>query len=595
MNTLTEKLLEHGIRLRNYTAGSYKITCPRCSHGRRNKTEPCLSTTVDASGDGAVWHCHHCSWTGGVNVREREDQAYRPPRRPTPVKPSRALDSVTPEILAWFADRGISETVVRRNRIGAAKTWLPGVGAEIDCIAFPYYLDGELVNVKFRALASKAFSQVKGAEKILYGLDDIADTKMAIIVEGECDKLALEEAGLLNVISVPDGAPKSVKEGEPDPADRKFEFLAKCAEQLERLERIVLAVDADGPGQALEEELARRLGRERCWRVRWPDSADAPCKDANEVLRIHGSQVVAECIANAEPYPIAGLHSILDFGYETLALYHDGRKRGHSTGWPSVDELMTIRPGETTVVTGIPNSGKSEFIDALTVNLALQYGWRFAVCSFENPPAEHIAKLAEKYLGLPFWDGPTPRMSETELSQAMDWVADDFVLIRADDEAPTIDWILERAKAAVLRYGIRGLVIDPYNEIEHRWPANQTETEYVSELLGKVKRFAQAYGVHAWFVAHPAKLHRDNGGALPVPTLYDISGSANWANKADIGLVVHRDPNRDPTRTDIFLRKVRFKQVGKIGTTSLRYDPATGRYSEIPTAGPARKPKAYDD
>jgi twinkle protein len=595
MTTLAEMLLEHGIRLRNYAAGSYKTTCPRCSHGRRNKTEPCLSTTVDASGDGAVWHCHHCGWTGGVNMREREDQAYRPPRRPTQVKPSREPESVTPAILAWFAERGISEAVVRRNKIGAARAWLPGIGAEVDAIAFPYHRSGELVNVKFRGIESKAFAQVKGAEKILYGLDDIADSKTAIIVEGEIDKLALEEAGIRNAVSVPDGAPKAVKSGAPDPADAKFEYLTNCAAYLEPLERIVLAVDADGPGQALEEELARRLGRERCWRVRWPDSGDAPCKDANEVLRIHGPQVVAECIANAEPYPIAGLHSISDFGYETLALYRDGHKRGHSTGWSSLDELMTIRPGELTVVTGIPNSGKSEIIDALMVNLAQRYGWRFGVCSFENPPAEHIAKLAEKYLGLPFWDGPTSRMSETELRQAMEWVADHFVLIRADDEAPTIDWILTAARGAVLRHGIRGLVIDPYNEIEHRRSASQTETEYVSQLLGKVKRFAQAYGVHVWFVAHPAKLHRENDGALPVPTLYDISGSANWANKADIGLVVHRDPNRDPTRTDIFVRKVRFKQVGKIGTTSLRYDRATGRYFEVPTAGSVGKPKAYAD
>src|SRR5262249_17738454 len=90
------------------------------------------------------------------------------------------------------------------------------------------------------------------------------------------DKLALEEAGIRNVVSVPAGAPKALKSGAPDPADAKFEYLANCAAYLEPLERIVLAVDADGPGQALEEELARRLGRERCWRVRWPDSGDAP-------------------------------------------------------------------------------------------------------------------------------------------------------------------------------------------------------------------------------------------------------------------------------------------------------------------------------
>src|SRR5208282_5200126 len=118
----------------------------------------------------------------------------------------------------------------------------------------------------------------------------------------------------------------------------------------------------------------------------------------------------------------------------------------------------------------------------------------------ENPPSEHIAKLAEKHAGQPFWDGPTMRMSEGELSKAIDWVADHFYLIRADKEAPTIDWILENAKAAVLRHGIRGLAIDPYNELEHKRPSTMTETEYVSQLLGKVKRFAQTSGVHVWFV-----------------------------------------------------------------------------------------------
>jgi twinkle protein len=300
---------------------------------------------------------------------------------------------------------------------------------------------------------------------------------------------------------------------------------------------------------------------------------------------MHGPGVLQECIAAAQPYPIAGLHNALDFAKDTIALYRDGRARGHSTGLPSVDELMTIRAGELSVVTGIPNSGKSEFVDQLAANLAHRYGWRFALCSFENPPAEHIAKLAEKHLGLPFWDGPRQRMSELELRRAMEWVADHFHLIRFDDEAPTIDAILEKARAAVMRHGIRGLVIDPYNEIEHHRPATVMETEYVSKLLGKVKRFAGLHEVHVWFVAHPAKMQRE-GRSLPAPTLYDISGSANWANKADLGVVVHRDPTKDPTRTEIYLRKVRFKSVGKIGVTSLQYEPATGRYSELQSCAP---------
>jgi twinkle protein len=588
MAILAELLLEHGIRLRAYGEGNQKIPCPDCSHTRRKRNEPCLSVTIER--DRAIWLCHHCRWSGAVNQRADHRPRRRQPVRT--VKPTATPGDPTPALLQWFAQRRISETPVLRNRIWAARNYLPMLGAEVECIAFPYFRNGELVNIKFRALAQKAFALVKGAELIFYGLDDIADCKSAIIVEGELDKLALEEAGISNVVSVPAGAPPKVGADELDPEDGRFSYIAACAEYLDRLERIILAVDNDGPGVALAEELARRLGKERCWRVTWPDSGDVRCKDANEVLLMHGADAVRECIEGAEPYPIAGLHEVLDFADETLALYHDGRRRGLSTGWESLDEFMTIRPGELSVITGVPGSGKSEFIDALAVNLARDHGWRFAMCSFENPPAEHIAKLAEKYSGLPFWDGPTRRMSEVELERAMDWIADRFSLIRFDDEAPTIEAILEKARAAVMRHGIRGLVIDPYNEIEHRRPVNMTETEYISQLLGKVKRFAQHHGVHVWFVAHPAKLQRDSTGTRPIPTLYDISGSANWVNKADLGIVVHRDSGKDPTRTQIRVCKVRFKSAGKIGGTELTWDRVTGRYAEIPGACATR---AYRD
>jgi twinkle protein len=241
---------------------------------------------------------------------------------------------------------------------------------------------------------------------------------------------------------------------------------------------------------------------------------------------------------------------------------------------------MTIRPGELSIVTGYTHSGKSEFLDALMVNLSGLHGWRFAVCSFENLPRQHLPKLLEKYLGAPFADGPSRRMSKAEMMEAMTgWLEDHFVLIRANDEAPTIDFVLEKARVAVLRHGVRGLVIDPYNEVEHRRPPGMTETEYVSQILGKVRRFAENHAVHVWFVAHPAKPLRE-GGKLPVPSLYDISGSANWANKADIGLVVHRDLDNGNS-VELYLRKVRFKEVGQVGVVELQWDRVTGRYSEI--------------
>ncbi len=310
----------------------------------------------------------------------------------------------------------------------------------------------------------------------------------------------------------------------------------------------------------------------------WPDGNDATVKDANECLLVHGAEVLREVVANAQPYPIKSLYDAGTFESEAVTLFRDGPKRAFSSGFPSLDEFVKYRDGEMTVVTVAPGSGKSELLDAQAVNMARQYGWRFAVCSFENPPAEHIAKLAEKYLGQPFWDGPTPRMGETDLRIAIAWLKEHFYLIRADDEAPTIDWILETAKSAVLRHGIRGLIIDPYNEVEHRRPTAMSETEYVSQVLGKVRRFAQSHGVHVWFVAHPAKMRPDDSGKIRAPTLYDISGSAHWVNKADIGIVVHRNPNSFPPETEIYVRKVRFKSVGKIGKVTLGYDRATGRY-----------------
>lgn len=579
MVSLTEKLLHDGIRLSNYTPGNRKTTCPQCSHIRRNKKDPCLSVTVEADCEHAVWLCHHCGWKGSTH--EQQHPFARQRRRPSAKKPTTAPSAPTAAVLRWFAERGISEAVVRRNRIGFARHYIPKLDAQVDCIAFPYFRDGELINIKYRALAAKAFVQERDAEKIFYGLDDLADTDTAIICEGEPDKLAFEMAGLLNVISVPDGAPGRLRD-DPDKADAKFEYLANCEEALARFKRFILAVDADANGQVLEEELARRLGKENCWRVRWPDSQDVVCKDCNETLIIHGPEVVRECVAAAEPYPVTGLYGISDCADEATTLYEEGRKRGLSTGWPSLDAYMTIRPGDLSVLTGTPGSGKSEFIDALMVNVARLHGWRFAVCSFENQPDEHIAKLAEKHLGLPFWDGPTRRMSKAELLAAMDWLDQHFVFIRADDESPTVDWILERARIAVLRYGVRGLVIDPYNEIEHMRPPGVTETEYISALLSKLRRFAENHAVHVWIVAHPAKMQRENG-KLPPPSLYDISGSANWANKADIGVVVHRDMDNGNT-VEIYIRKVRFKSVGRIGVVELQWDRTTGRYSEQPAA-----------
>ena len=211
----------------------------------------------------------------------------------------------------------------------------------------------------------------------------------------------------------------------------------------------------------MEYELARRIGRAKCWRVRWPELAgDVQTKDANDVLVDAGAELLRETIEAAEPLPVRSLYDLDAYRDETTALYRGEIKRGVSTGWSMLDPLLKIRPGDLSVISGWPSSGKTTWIDALCINLARDHGWVFAVASFENPPEEHIANLAHSYVGAPFHEGPSMRMAEFELNDAITWLGRHFHLIRADDESPTLDWLLEAANAAVLRYGINGLVID---------------------------------------------------------------------------------------------------------------------------------------
>jgi len=253
-------------------------------------------------------------------------------------------------------------------------------------------------------------------------------------------------------------------------------------------------------------------------------------------------------------------------------------ERGVSTGWANVDKYYTVLPGEWTVVTGIPGHGKSEWLDALAMNIAKQHGWTFGVFSPENhPPVYHTTKLVEKYVGKPFHDGPTERVSAKELHGAMEFIDAHFTYMMP--EAPTLETLLEQASQLVVRKGIKGLIIDPWNEIEHQFSNRETETLYISTALTKIRRFCWTHGVHAWIVAHPAKLYKDKDATeYPVPTPYDIAGSAHWRNKADNAIAIYRRMQDGPQPVEVHVQKIRKKSVGQVGMIEMRYDRLTGRY-----------------
>lgn len=544
-------------------------TCPQCSPHRKKQNAKCLSVNIEKN----VWHCAHCDWRGSLRSgteRKSEPAVHRAAEYARPTWEDRSPDSKLREVLA---ERHIPLEVAKRARLRIDRVWFPQQEEFAEAVQFPYLREGVVVNVKSRCIAKKDFRQVANAEKILYGLDDI-EPESVVIVEGEWDKLAFAAAGVWSCVSVPDGAPsKNAK-----PSEKKFEYLANCERQLQGVKLFVIATDADEPGQALAEELARRLGTERCARLKWPSG----CKDANEFIQQEGAEALSTWLKRAEPWPIEEVKTTSEMAGDMMDFYLHGEQRGLSTGWSGFDELYTVGTGQLTIVTGVPSHGKSEFIDAMMVNLAEDFGWVFAVCSPENMPvSRHVSKLAEKYVRKPFFPGNRERMSPRELIESLDWMQQHFFWI-VPEEALSIDALLTKVRALIFRHGVRGLIIDPWNEFEHKRPAGYSETEYVGETLGKITRFARRNGVHIWLVAHPSKLYRKDDGAYPVPTPYDISGSAHWRNKATNCLCVWRDEqDQSSTRVEVHVQKVRFKSFGRQGMAEFEWERSTGRYRMV--------------
>ena len=550
--------------------GDIKALCPACSSSRKKKWDRCLSVNVEKG----VWNCKHCDYKGFLKdqntgwkpqiVKEIREIKYEAP------------DSLSVKARKYLNERGITDEVIDRNQIKDGLHWMPAKEGKVNCLFFPFMKDGKVVNVKYRD-GEKNFTQEKDAEKILYGYDDI-DFEETIFVEGEMDKLALEVAGFRCVVSVPDGAPPV----NTSNFSSKFDYLINCEDKISQVKEIFLALDNDPPGQKLEEELSRRLGRERCSRVRWPEGS----KDANDVLMNLGPEALANCVFEATKYPLDGFIETSD--EEMLHHFREGVKPGLNLGWPVFNQHYTVKTGQVTTVTGAPNSGKSEFLDAILINLAKIHNWKFCIFSPENLPVpNHRTKLIEKYMEKPADKNYPTHMSEEEYMSANRWVNEHFWFIDPEGGGNKLDEILDMTKKLIYRHGIQGLVIDPWAEIDHDFSSDSSETQYISRALSKIRSFSRDNEIKTWIVAHPKKLENpkkdpnksDAQSIYIIATAYDIAGSAHWFNKSDNVLSVSRSNNlHDPVK--VFIQKIRFKTDGQKGCCNFMYKKSTGVYTE---------------
>lgn len=548
------------------TSGNVKVFCPQCRDQRHDKRDRSLSVNLNTG----MFNCHYCGYAGCAaehsEEEKREWMERQPWFNPAPIKKRkpvyktpkpRPVQAIGQRALSWFASRGISKETLEAMKVTEGDEWMPQKNSNANTVQFNYYRGGVLVNTKFRT-GDKCFKLCSGAELLPYNIDAIKGEKECIITEGEMDALSFYECGKHNVVSVPNGA------------NANLSYLDDYLEEyFDDKETIFIASDTDTKGVLLRDELLRRFGVERCRVVEYGDG----CKDANEHLQRYGKSSLLKCLENAPEVKVEGIFTVSDFEQSLDALFENGMQKGVVIGHDNFDRLCSFETKRLCIVTGIPGSGKSEFIDEIAERLNLRYGWKFAYFSPENAPlAYHASKLIEKFTGKHF---NRQSLGYGEYRQVKEHIEKNFFFI-APAESYKVDTILDRAKFLVRRRGIKALVIDPYNRLESE-QGRKNETQYISELLDKLTNFAQQNDILIILMAHPTKQQKNKDGVIEAPTLYDISGSANFFNKADFGIVVHR--NRIQNYVEVHIQKVKFRHLGECGTALFKYNLNNGRYT----------------
>ena len=530
--------------------GKKQGTCPVCSHNRKPKNQKAKCASYDW--DRGLGTCHNCNTSFQLHTYKRKGSAEKIYTKPEPYK----FEEPGMKVEDWFKARGISKQTLDDLKVSEGPEWMPQTQKTENVIKFNYFMGGELTNVKYRD-GRKNFKLFKGAEKVFYNIDSIVGFEYCVIVEGEMDVLALHEAGITNAISVPNGATLN---------SNNLDYLDSCIDYFEDKEKIILAVDSDEAGQALQTELIRRLGSEVCHIATFQD-----CKDANEYLLKHGKEKLSERISGAKPVPLENVTTFRDIEGEITDFVENGFKPGFQVGLEHFDSIFSTYTGQFITVTGIPSSGKSDFVDQMVVGYNANYGWKTAFASPENVPTYlHAHKLMRKV-----WQGmPTKAdIGGDRWNQIADHCNSNFFHI--DMERYTLESVLKKGAELVKRKGIKCLVIDPFNKVRDTDCKTEDVNRYTMEYLSKIEIFAKKYDVLVFIVAHPTKMYKDKDGKIEEPTMYNIKGGGEWYDASYHGLLVHRDYENKTVKCKVL--KVKFQNLGENGAEShFKWEPKSG-------------------
>ena len=530
--------------------GKKQGICPICSSDRKPKNTKAKCASYDW--ERGLGTCHNCNTSFQLHTYKRKGDSEKVYIRPSTPD---AIHSVSSKVEDWFQTRGISQQTLKDLRVSEGPEYMPQTGKTENVIKFNYFMGDQLINVKYRD-GRKNFKLYKGAEKVFYNINSIIGYDDCVIVEGEMDVLALHEAGIKNAISVPNGATLN---------SNNLDYLDACIDYFDDKAKIILAVDSDEAGQALQTELIRRLGSENCFITTFED-----CKDANEYLQKHGREKLSERIAGAKPVPMENVTTFRDIEDEVTDFVRNGFKPGFQVGLQNFDDIFSTYTGQFITVTGIPSSGKSDFVDQMVVGYNANYGWKTAFASPENQPTYlHAHKLMRKT-----WQGmsTTDDIGSERWNQIADHCNSNYFHI--DMERYTLESVLRKGAELVKRKGIKCLVIDPFNKVRDVEGSDDVN-RYTMEYLMKIEIFAKKYDVLVFIVAHPTKMYKDKDGKIEEPTMYNIKGGGEWYDASYHGILVHRDYEAKTVKAKVL--KVKFQNLGENGAEAqFKWEPKSG-------------------
>ena len=533
--------------------GAKDSICPKCSHERSNHNAKTKCASLDW--DTGIGTCHHCDETFQLHTFKRKGGGNK-----IYVKPVwRNETNLSDNVIRYFEGRGISQDTLVKLRVTEGKEWMPQTRKEENTIQFNYFVANELINIKYRD-GRKNFKLVKDAEKVFYNLDSTVGSDSVVIVEGEMDVLSLHESGVYSVVSVPNGATLN---------RLNLDYLDNCVDYFTDKSKIILAVDSDEAGENLKTELIRRFGAEVCFTVDFGES-----KDANGFLTTYDGASLKYLIDEAPPVPLENVQTLKDIHEEFTDFIKNGFKPGYQVGLPEFDSVFSTYTGQFITVTGIPSSGKSDFVDQMVVGYQQKYGWKTAYASPENKPTFlHAHKLYRKIYGRM----PSEYDLATEAGKkAYEVINDNFYFMEFED-GYSLESVLAKGAELVKRKGIRCLVIDPFNKVKLKKGRDLSITDYTMEYLNTIDIFCKKYDVLVFIVAHPTKMYKDANGNLEEPTMYSIKGGGEWYDASYHGLLVHRDYVAGTTKVKVL--KCKFQNLGQNGAeTYFTWEPNSGLF-----------------